>query len=236
MAKIPKNKKIAIIIMGPPGAGKGTQAELLVEKLNLYHLETSKLLEAKIMAAQKGQYVAVKGKKYFLVAEKKNWKTGILVSPPLTAFWMKEKIQLLAKEQKSLILSGSPRTFYEAQELIPFLKKLYGVKNIKVLFLNITPRETIFRNSHRKICQLIRHPILYSKETEKLTKCPLDGSKLLKRKGLDDPQTIKIRLKEYKKRTFPLLDYYQKEKLTVRKINGSPPPAVVFKNVLKALE
>ncbi|MFQ6049925.1 MAG: adenylate kinase, partial [Candidatus Paceibacterales bacterium] len=69
-----------------------------------------------------------------------------------------------------------------------------------------------------------------------LTKCPWDGSKLIRRKKLDDPETIKIRLKEYKERTLPLFDYFKKEKLKVKKINGSPPPATVFKNILKALK
>ena len=78
----------------------------------------------------------------------------------------------------------------------------------------------------------MRHPILYSKETEKLKRCPLDGSKLLKRKGLDDPEVIKVRLKEYQERTFPLIEYFEKEGLEVQKINGSPPPADVFKNIL----
>ncbi len=81
----------------------------------------------------------------------------------------------------------------------------------------------------------MRHPILYSKETAKLTKCPFDGSKLLSRKD-DTPEVIKIRLEEYKKRTFPMIDYLKKEKIVVKEINGAPPPATVFKNTLKALK
>ena len=230
------NRPKVIIVIGPPGSGKGTQAELLGEKLNLYYLETSKILEANIMKAKKGEYVMVKGKKYFLEKEKKNWETGKLVSPPLTAFWMKNKIRTLFKEGKDLIMAGSPRSLAESKEIIPLLKKLYGVKNLEVIFLKITAKESIWRNSHRKICQLMRHPILYTKETAKLTQCPLDGSKLLKRKGLDTPETIKVRLKEYKERTLPMVDYFKKEKLRVKKVNGSPPPAVVFENILESLK
>jgi len=233
-AKI-QNPKV-IIVMGPPGSGKGTQAELLAEKLNLYYLETSKFLEANIMKAKRGDYVTVGGKKYFLVKEKKNWETGKLVSPLLTTFWMENKIKTLAKENQNLILAGSPRTLYEGKEIIPLLKKLYGQKNIKIILLDISAKETILRNSHRRICELMRHPILYSKETIKLKKCPLDGSKLLKRKGLDKPETIKVRLKEYKERTFPLINYFKREGLKVKKINGSPPPADVFENILKVLK
>ena len=59
--------------------------------------------------------------------------------------------------------------------------------------------------------------ILYSKETENLTSCPLDGSKLIRRKGLDDLETLKVRLKEYKERTFPLLDYFKEERYRSKK-------------------
>jgi len=141
----------------------------------------------------------------------------------------------LAKENQNLVLAGSPRSLDEGKRIIPLLKKLYGLKNIKIILLEISPEETIFRNSHRRICQLMRHPILYSAQTLKLKRCPLDGSKLVKRGSLDKPETIKIRLKEYKERTFPLIDYFKKEGLKVTKINGSPPPAIVFKNILKAI-
>jgi len=230
-----KFQKLVIIIMGAPGSGKGTQAELLADKLNLYYLETSKILESQIMEAKKGDYLIVEGKKYFLFNEKNNWLTGKLVNPSLVAFWIKEKIKTLAKKNQNLVLAGSPRSVEEAEKIMPLLKKLYGPENIKVILLEIAPQETIFRNSHRRICELMRHPILYSKENEKLKTCPLDGSRLIRRKGLDDPKTIKIRLKEYQEKTLPIINFLKKEKLKIYKINGSPAPAIVFKNILSRL-
>jgi len=231
-----QKSKLVVIVMGPPGSGKGTQAELLAERLNLYYLETSKVLEANIMKAKKGDYVIAEGKKYSLLEEKRSWESGKLVSPILTAFWMREKIKTLAKKNQNLVLAGSPRSLDEGKRIMPLLKRLYGFKNIKIILLEITPEETIFRNSHRRICELMRHPILYSRETIKLSRCPLDGSKLLKRGKLDKPETIKVRLKEYKERTFPLIDYFKKESLKVIKINGSPPPAVVFESILRTIK
>lgn len=230
------NSKMVIIIMGPPGSGKGTQAELLAEKLNLYHFETSKILEEKF-SGTKREFLKIDGKIYKFSDEKKLWETGNLCSPPFVTHLVKEKIKTLFKEGKNLILSGSPRTLYEGKEIIPLLKKLYKSKNIKIILLEISPKETLKRNSQRRICQLMRHPTLATKkEFLNLTHCPLDGSKLLKRKGLDDPESIKVRLKEYNERTLPLIDYFKKEKLSVKKINGSPPPATVFKNILKELK
>jgi len=225
-----------IILMGPPGSGKGTQAILLAEKFDLYHLETSKLIERKIVEAKKGDFVEIESKKYFLEKEKKLWKRGILCSPPFVTYLIKEKIKELAKEKKGIVFSGSPRTLYEGEEVTPLLKKLYPSENIKIVLLKLRAEESIWRNSHRRICELMRHPVLYSKETIKLTLCPLDGSKLIKREGLDDPEIIKIRLKEYKERTFPLVDYFKKENLEVKQVDGSPPPAVVFEKILKILK
>jgi adenylate kinase len=148
---------------------------------------------------------------------------------------MKEKIKKLSERGEDLILSGSPRTVYEAQQEISLLKELYGAESIKVFFVKISAEETIFRNSHRKICELMRHPILYNKETETLTTCPLDGSKLIRREGLDDPEIIKTRLKEYEEKTFPMMDVFKAEGVKVTEINGEQSVSDVFGDILKAL-
>jgi adenylate kinase len=233
-SKVKNQKSKVIIIMGPPGAGKGTQADLLAERLNLFHLETSKILEEKFREKTKGE-ILIEGEKYSFSKEKKLWEAGKLCSPPFVTYLIIEKIKKLKKAGKNLVLSGSPRTLYEAERVIPVLEKLYRKKNIKCFFLEISPKETIFRNSHRRICELMRHPILYLKENEKLKRCPLDGSRLIKRGKLDKPETIKVRLKEYKERTYPVIEYLKKRKIKVEKINGSPPPAIVFENILKKL-
>ena len=82
----------------------------------------------------------------------------------------------------------------------------------------------------------MRHPVLWSKETEDLTLCPLDGSKLLRREGLDDPETIKTRLEEYKERTFPLVDYFKEEIIIINEIKGEQTVEKVFQDMLKAIE
>jgi len=229
-------KPLVIILMGPPGSGKGTQAELLSDKLNLYYLETSKIIEANVMEAKKGDYVKIKGKKYSLLQEKKLWLSGILCTPLLVSFWVKNKIKQLYNQGQGIVMAGSPRTLPEGKDQIPFLKKLYSPKNIKIFLLEVDPQVTIQRNSQRRICELMRHPILSTrKEFLRLKYCPLDGSKLIKRKGLDDPETIKIRLKEYKERTLPLIKYFRQQGLRVKKINGEQSVENIFKNILKFL-
>jgi adenylate kinase len=219
------SKKQVVILFGPPGAGKGTQAGLLADNLGLYYLETSKLLEREFKKPTSKN-----------IEEKKLWLQGKLNSPPFVTELIKKIIKKLADQGENLILAGSPRTVYEAEKVVPFLKKLYKKENIKAFLIDVGSEETIFRNSNRKICELMRHPILYSKETENLENCPLDGSKLIKRKGLDDPETIRVRLEEYKNRTVPVFDIFKKEGIEINKINGERPVVDVFSDILNCLD
>ncbi|MCX6721909.1 MAG: nucleoside monophosphate kinase [Candidatus Staskawiczbacteria bacterium] len=227
--------KQVIILFGPPGAGKGTQAELLADKTGYYHFESSKVIEACFKNEKPEKVFEIEGEKYKVSDEKKRWETGLLNSPPFVVFLMVEKIKELAKDDESIIFSGSPRTVYEAEKEVPLLKKLYGAQNIKFILLDITAETTIFRNSHRRICELIRHSILFSPETEKLTKCPLDGSVLVKR-TLDDPGVIRKRLEVFKEQTFPVMEVVEKQGLHLNKINGEQTVADVHKDVVEAIK
>lgn len=228
--------KQVIILFGQPGAGKGTQAEILSDKTGYYHFESSKIIEFHIKNDSPEKVYEIDGKNYKMSDEKIGWETGLLNSPPLVVFWMVEKIKELAEDGKSIIFSGSPRTVYEADREIPLLKDLYGLENIKFILLEISAETTIFRNSHRRICELIRHSILFSSETESLTKCPLDGSDLVKRKGLDDIETIKKRLEVFKAETFPVTEVIEKQGLHLHKVNGEQSVSDVHKDIVEAIK
>jgi len=229
------NKKI-IILLGPPGSGKGTQATLLAEKLDLYYFETSNIIEMAVHSHRAEEHVEVDGQKYTFGHEKELWEKGILCSPPFVVFLVEKKINELFQSGKGIVFAGSPRTMHEGEKVIPQIEALYGQKNIKIILLELSPEQTIFRNSNRKICELMRHPVLYTEETRNLKSCPLDGSKLLKRTGLDDPETIKVRIKEYEERTLPLVGFFEKAGLGVKKVNGEQSVEGVHKDILEALE
>ncbi len=225
-----------VIILGPPGSGKGTQAELISSVFNLHCFETSKILEQKFKNADEDDFIEADDKKFYIKDEKKLWETGFLCSPPFVTQLVIERIKELNDEGKSIIFSGSPRTLYEGEKITPVLKELYGTDDIKVIFLNISAEETIQRNSNRRICKLMRHSILYSEETKHLKFCPIDGSELLKREGLDDVESIKVRIKEFKERTMPLFDFFKREDLSVNEISGSNSPVEVFEEIMKVLK
>src|SRR5687767_14035850 len=134
------DKKV-IILFGPPGAGKGTQSELLSEKMWLYLFETSKLLERKfkevadLPADSPERWVEFEGEKFDILNEREIWKKGILCSPPFVTALCIGEFKRLHDDGDNLILSGSPRTVYEAEREMPVLEGLYGRKNIKIAMI-----------------------------------------------------------------------------------------------------
>jgi len=231
-----KDRKFVVIIIGPPGAGKGTQAELLAKKLNLYYFETARVLEESWANAKKSDYIEIDGgEKFYLLDEKKLFDKGILCSPPFVSFVAKKKIKELAEQNKNIILAGSPRTLHEGKELMPFIIDLYRVENILVLELKISDKQAIWRNTRRKLCSKCRYPVPFTKETQKLKECPKCGGKLVTR-TLDKEDVVKVRLKQYKGRTYPLFKYFKEIGVIVKEINGEQSIEDVFKDILKTVE
>ena len=231
-----KDRKFVVIIIGPPGAGKGTQAELLAEKLNLYCFETSRVLEESWANAKKSDYIELNdGEKFYLLNEKRLFDKGILCSPPFVSFVAKKKIKELAEQNKNIVLAGSPRTLHEGKKLMPFIINLYEIKNILALELKVSDREAIWRNTRRKLCSKCRYPVPFTKETQKLKECPKCEGKLVTR-TLDKESVVKVRLKQYKGRTYPLLKYFKEIGVIVKEINGEQSIEDVFKDILKTIK
>jgi len=228
------NKKV-IIIMGSPGSGKGTQSEIISGKFGHYYLESSKVIDAKLTNISKDDFEEVEEKKYFLAEQKKKREEGEIMDAELVTVWMMKKVRELAKDGENLVIAGSPRTLYEAEKFMPLLAELYGKENIVVISIDLPEEEAIFRSVHRRICSLVRHPILYYEETKDLTICPLDGSKLLKRED-DDEETVKIRMQKYREETLPGLEYCKKEGFVVKEVKGKQTPVELHKDILRVLE
>ncbi len=233
--KTKKGQKKIVVIIGSPGAGKGTQAELLADKLDLYYFETARALEESWAQAKKSDYIEVNdGTKFYLLDEKKLFDDGILCSPPFVSFVVKRKITELAKQNKSLVLAGSPRTLYEGKEVMPLIIDLYGTQSILVLELKISDKESVWRNTRRKLCSKCRYPVPFTKETQNLKECPKCGGELVTR-TLDSEDVIKVRLNQYKERTHPLFEYFNELGIVIKEINGEQSIKDVFKDILKAV-
>lgn len=218
-----ENKKWVVILIGPPGSGKGTQAEMLAEKFGLFHFETSKIIENAINKADPDD-------KEFLAA-KEAWNSGKLVDPKLIVRLTLNKIKNLAEKNNGIVLSGSPRTLHEVKKEIPTLEDLYGRDNIKVINIKLSENESIKRNSFRRICKSNRHPIPNFSEYENIKVCPKDGSEIITR-ALDNPEVIRIRYKTYLEETEPVINFFREKGYKITEVNGEQPIDRVFEDII----
>ena len=175
-AGIRRNMK-AVIIMGPPGSGKSTQARLLADKIDYVHLDTGAYLESVL-------YDPANAKNKEIAEERRAFEKGELLTPSWVLKIVKKRVEELARAKTGVIFSGSPRTLYEAfgdknhVGLMQTFEKGYGRKNIVVFELKIRSTDSIGRNSHRLICSSCRSPLL---KTERC-RFEIGGSCPLRRK------------------------------------------------------
>ncbi len=216
--------KVAVILYGPPGAGKGTQANLLAHRLDIIHFDTGRFLESIVHDPKRQHEKIVK-------RERKLFDGGKLMTPSFVTGEVSREATRIAKAGWGLVMSGSPRTMYEAERLYPVLEKLYGKKNIFIFVLEVSPAESIRRNGARMVCRSCGYLLLTSFYPHKKPKhCPVCAGSFYKR-SLDKPAVIKIRLKEYEARTFPIFDYAKKKGYRVVHMDARPKPFKVTERV-----
>lgn len=208
--------KSKIILVGPPGAGKGTQAELLETKLGFTRLSTGDMLRE---AVRNGTELGKKAKTYM--------DAGGLVPNDIIIGMMKEKIEGLSG---AYLLDGYPRTIEQADALATIVD-IDLVVNIDVPDEALIDRLTKRRSCPK--CNAVYH--LSNKPPKKDGICDACGAELYQRDD-DKEETIKNRLKVYRENTFPLIDYYEKKGKLVT-INGNEGSINdVFTKVEKALK
>lgn len=223
-----KKHPFVITVFGPPGSGKGTQAGRLEKRLGAVHLDTGRLVEKTVHDPRLLHEPLIK-------RERKLFDSGILNTPEWVTKIIQDKIRHLALEQKSIILSGSPRTLFEVERIMPFLEKLYGKDRIVIFRIHVSPETSIFRNSHRTICEQCGVPQIYYKERKSGKKCAECGGVLVTR-SLDTPKAIRVRLKEYKKRTHPIYSFLEERGYAIITVNGEPDPETVSKDIQIQME
>lgn len=211
-----------IILLGGPGAGKGTQSEFLINKYGMLHISTGDLLRE-----------AVANKTESGIAAKSYMDSGNLVPDNVILGIMKEKF---ATEDisKGLILDGFPRTTAQAEALDDMMKELNS--QIDVAILLEVPNEIIIKRicSRRmcKDCGTIGTVMDLSDKEAKNYVCPECGGQMYQRDD-DNEHTVQNRIDVYNKSTAPLIDYYEKQG-KLKKVFGAEPTAQdVFNNLDK---
>lgn len=207
-----------LILLGAPGAGKGTQAEKIVEKYSIPAISTGNIIRA---ALKEGTEMGLKAKSYM--------EAGQLVPDDVVIGIIKDRLAQSDCEN-GFILDGFPRTIPQAQVLEDM-----GVAIDKVLDIEVPDEKITARMSGRRVCSKCANSyhLLYKKPKQEGI-CDACGGELVQRKD-DAPETVQARLKEYHEMTEPLKDFYQKlGKLVI--VEGQEEVADTTALVFKALE
>ena len=210
-----------IIMLGAPGAGKGTQAKMIAEKCGIPHISTGDIFRANI---KNGTELGAKAKEYM--------DKGLLVPDELVCDLVVDRIQQ-ADCEKGYILDGFPRTIPQAEAL----DKALAANNEAVDFaINVeVPDENIInRMSGRRACVgcgATYHIQFNAPKVEGV--CDTCGEKLILRDD-DKPETVKNRLSVYHEQTQPLIDYYSK-KGVLAEVDGTQSMDDVFNAIVNVL-
>lgn len=207
-----------LILLGAPGAGKGTQAERICEKYNLPAISTGNIIRE---ALANGTEMGLKAKEFI--------DAGKLVPDDVVIGIIKERLQ---KDdcKNGFILDGFPRTIPQAEALDSM-----GVRIDKVVDIEVSDKTVVERMSGRRVCGKCGASYhLEHKKPKQDGICDTCGSTLVQRKD-DHPDTVLDRLKVYHEQTEPLKEYYEKTgKLTV--IEGQDDVNHTTRLVFEALE
>lgn len=211
-----------IVLLGPPGAGKGTQAQLLVEALDLAYISTGDLFRKHL---GEGTPLGLKAKEYM--------ERGELVPDEITTAMVLEQLATF-DEEKSSLLDGYPRNLSQAQALDEALaKQEKGVD--KVLSIAVPEEELVRRLSGRLICRNCQVPYHVDFSPPKVEgHCDQCDGEVYRRKD-DLPEVVRQRIKVYAAQTEPLIGYYQHKGVLVE-INGVGNVEAIQKQLQQVME
>ena len=210
-----------IIMLGAPGAGKGTQAKMIAEKCGIPHISTGDIFRANI---KNGTELGAKAKEYM--------DKGLLVPDELVCDLVVDRIQQ-ADCEKGYILDGFPRTIPQAEALENALNAIEQ-KLDYAIDIDVPDENIINRMSGRRACVGCgaTYHVLFN-PTKVEGKCDVCGESLILRDD-DKPETVSKRLKVYHTQTQPLIDFYTERKVLVE-VDGTQSMDKVFDDIMKIL-
>jgi adenylate kinase len=204
------NRNLNLILLGPPGSGKGTQGERLQEDLELPYYATGDILRA-----------AVKDETEVGLAAREYMDRGDLVPDEVIIGLIAERLES-GEADRGFILDGFPRTVPQAEALDAKLSEI-GRQLTAVILIDASDEEIIRRLSGRRVSSkegYVYHVEFNPPKVDGV--CDVDGSELIVRDD-DKPEVVRHRLEQYHEKTSPLVDYYSKQAL-LNRVDGSRDP------------
>ena len=208
-----------LIILGPQGSGKGTQAERLAQKFQLEHVDMGKTLRE--VAKQDTPL----GKEIYNVQN----ITQTLVSDEVFKEVLALKLGSLPREQ-GLIIDGAPRNLDQARHVEKLLQQ-FGRHIDKMIFVNISYEESVRRVSQRWICNACQATLIMGKDVFEENKVCLKCSGSISQRSDDTSVGIKKRLEVFEKETVPVIEYFRNKNLVVE-VDGSQSIEKVFEDIV----
>lgn len=213
--------ELNLILLGPPGAGKGTQAERLQDDFRLLYIATGNILRA---AVEEGTDLGRQAKAYM--------DRGELVPDEVIIGVIIDKVSG-EEAQDGFLLDGFPRTVAQAEALDVALGEL-GRALTAALLIDVPDDEVVRRISGRRVCQKANH--VYHVDTNRPKHddvCDIDGSKLVQRED-DREETVRTRLEVYQAQTAPLIGFYD-ERGILKRFDGRRSPTEVHDHIRATL-
>jgi adenylate kinase len=209
-----------IILLGPPGCGKGTQADIVCKEYNIPHISTGDILRDN-----------VKRKTDIGLSAKQYMDTGRLVPDEIIIGMMQDRFSE-NDCKKGFLLDGFPRTITQAEALDNLLKKM-DISLDHIINIDVPDEDIINRISKRLSCPNCGevYNLLYKKPKKEMS-CDTCGGKLHQRDD-DKEEVIRNRLDVYRKQTAPLISYYKQK---IKNVNGSKDIRDVTMDILKILK
>jgi adenylate kinase len=210
-----------LVLLGPPGAGKGTQASRIVAEYGVPHISTGDILRS-----------AVKNQTQMGLEAKKFMDAGGLVPDSVVIGIVKDRLQE-PDTAKGFLMDGFPRTIPQAEALNQVLDSLERAIS-KTIVVLVDEEDLVRRLSGRRICRSCQTPYHVMFNTSKVEGvCDKCGGELYQRDD-DTEATVRNRLEVYRNQTEPLIEYYDKQGVVAR-VDGAQAPDRVYEDIRAAL-